>query len=472
MTNTSPSIVAENLGKRYKVFQNDAYKVKQLLLGFRKQYYHEYWALKNISLELKSGQSLGIIGRNGSGKSTLLQILCGTMRPTTGSVNLTGRCGALLELGSGFDPEFTGVENIYMNASLLGLSKSEIQDRIENIISFADIGDFVFEKTKKYSSGMVVRLAFAVLANIDADILVIDEALAVGDFYFNQKCMRYIQRYRREHTLVFVSHDLTAMASVCDRVLWLENGCMVQFGDAKEVLERYVNRESARHNQCSYDLEMNDNKSLIANEVNSMEDRSKIASYTAGDTAIKEYYDFRATSRLDSKYRNDLEICKLDQRIIDRESYGTGDAYISSVTIQGEASLFTEVANASVVSGGSKVRLLIEVTVSKILVDPIVGFILKNEMGLALFGDNTYNTHKHYHPISVLTGTRIRAEFEFIMPFLPTGCYSVTASVASGTQEEHAIIHWLNDALILQCNNSPVSAGLAGVTMLAIDLKL
>ncbi len=199
MSTADTAIKVSNLSKCYQIYEAPSDRLKQFvvprlqrLIGrLPKQYFREFWALKDVSFEVKKGETVGIIGRNGSGKSTLLQLICGTLSPSAGNLEVNGRVAALLELGSGFNVEFTGRENIYMNASILGLSQKEIDDRFDEIVAFADIGQFIEQPVKTYSSGMMVRLAFAVIAHVEADILVVDEALAVGDAFFTQKCMRF-----------------------------------------------------------------------------------------------------------------------------------------------------------------------------------------------------------------------------------------------------------------------------------------
>lgn len=205
MSSNEIAIKVQNLSKCYHIYDNPRDRLKQfvaprlqrLTWQHPKQYFREFWALKDVSFEVKKGETVGIIGRNGSGKSTLLQMICGTLTPTQGSIETNGRIAALLELGSGFNPEFTGRENVYMNASVLGLSNKEIDARFDDIVAFSDIGDFIEQPVKTYSSGMMVRLAFAVIAHVDADILIIDEALAVGDAFFTQKCMRFLRGFMK-----------------------------------------------------------------------------------------------------------------------------------------------------------------------------------------------------------------------------------------------------------------------------------
>ncbi len=200
-------IYAKDLGKVYQIYRKPIDRLKQMLFRGRRKFYDEYWALRGVDLEIRRGETIGIVGRNGSGKSTLLQMICGTLAPSQGELAVSGRIAALLELGAGFNPEFTGRENVFLAASVLGLTEQQIVGRFESIAEFAGIGDFIDQPVKIYSSGMYARLAFAVAAHVDADILIIDEILAVGDVAFTQKCMRFIRAFQERGTIFFVSHD-------------------------------------------------------------------------------------------------------------------------------------------------------------------------------------------------------------------------------------------------------------------------
>lgn len=232
---------AENIGKRYEIYEAPHHRLLQTLLRGRKQFFKEFWALRNISFEIKKGETIGIIGRNGSGKSTLLQVIAGTLAPTAGSVSVNGRIAALLELGSGFNPEFTGRENVYMNGAIMEFSKAEMDEKFDRIVAFADIGEFIDQPVKIYSSGMYVRLAFAAAINVDPNILIIDEALAVGDMNFQAKCITALMRLKEKGaTILFVSHDVGSVKSLCDRALYLEHGGLKAIGAASDVAELYV----------------------------------------------------------------------------------------------------------------------------------------------------------------------------------------------------------------------------------------
>lgn len=246
--NTNIAIRVSNLSKCYQIYDTPRDRLKQFVLPrmrriagkAHKQYFREFWALKDVSFEIKKGETVGIIGRNGSGKSTLLQMICGTLTPTSGSIQTNGRIAALLELGSGFNPEFTGRENVYMNAAVLGLTHAEIDARFEEIIAFADIGEFIEQPVKTYSSGMYVRLAFAVIIHVDAEILIIDEALSVGDAFFTQKCMMQIKKLIASGiTFLFVSHDSNSVKSLCSSAVLLDHGVVTSAGDTNKVVESY-----------------------------------------------------------------------------------------------------------------------------------------------------------------------------------------------------------------------------------------
>ncbi|MCV6577329.1 MAG: ABC transporter ATP-binding protein, partial [Cohaesibacter sp.] len=215
----APVLDVNCVSKCYTSFSRPHQRLLSFFMPGRRRAQKDFWALKDISFTLDKGETIGIIGRNGSGKSTLLQIICGVLNPTDGSVALQGRVAALLELGAGFNPDFSGRENIYLNAAIYGLSKKQVDARLGDIIAFADIGEFIDHPVRHYSSGMFVRLAFAVIAHVDADVLIIDEALAVGDALFAQKCMRFLEAFKSHGSILFVSHDSGSITRFCDRAI-------------------------------------------------------------------------------------------------------------------------------------------------------------------------------------------------------------------------------------------------------------
>ena len=234
------AIEIRNLSKMYKLYNRPLDRLRDSLGLCRKKLYKEHYALRDINFDIGEGECVGIIGTNGSGKSTILKIITGVLSPTSGTVTVNGRISALLELGAGFNPEYSGLENIYLNGTMLGFSEEEIDARLEDILSFADIGDFVHQPVKTYSSGMFVRLAFAVAINIDPEILVVDEALSVGDVFFQAKCYHKFEEFKKQgKTILFVSHDLGSISKYCDRVILLNQGVMMDEGTPKAMVDMY-----------------------------------------------------------------------------------------------------------------------------------------------------------------------------------------------------------------------------------------
>jgi lipopolysaccharide transport system ATP-binding protein len=444
------AITVRNLSKCFQIYEKPRDRLKQFVLprlrlwsGLRqKNYFREFWALEGVSFEVRRGETIGIIGRNGSGKSTLLQILCGTLHASVGEVQTTGRMAALLELGSGFNPEFTGRENVRLNAVILGLTEQEITRRFDDIVAFADIGEFLDQPVKTYSSGMMLRLAFAVMAHVDADILVIDEALAVGDAFFTQKCMRYLRNFMRTGTVLFVSHDTTSIRSLCNRAIWLEKGKVLRDGDPKEVSEAYLQAfyESQQGRSTTTRL-----KAAVARQVR--------------DEIKDQRQDFINASNL----RNDLEVFDFNP---DSASFGQGGAQIVEVTLLDPAD-----NRLAWIVGGEQVKLRVVAKANGSLDSPIIGFYVCDKLGQTLFGDNTFLSYVDA-PVPCDAGESLQAEFCFQMPLLPPGNYSITVAVANGTQDQHVQHHWVHDALIFRSENSSVATGLIGIPMRAISLTV
>lgn len=228
-----------HVGKAFQLYLHRNDQLKQTLFGRWRQFYHQHWVLKDVSFKVRKGERVGIIGRNGAGKTTLLQIICGITRPTVGSVEVVGRVAPILALGSGFDPELTGRENALIGGAILGVKRQLIEERLPQVAAFADIGDFFYQPLKMYSTGMAARLAFAVCAHADADILIVDEALSVGDAAFQAKCDAFIQDFAKRGTILVVSHDLEMLSHLCDRVVWIEDGAVRELGGSRQVIEDY-----------------------------------------------------------------------------------------------------------------------------------------------------------------------------------------------------------------------------------------
>ncbi len=434
-----PCIVVDSVAKCYHLYARPHDRLKQLFFGGRRRYYREFWALREISFAVGRGETLGVIGLNGSGKSTLLQIICGTLEPTDGTVEIAGRVFPLLELGTGFNPEFSGRENIRLTAGIYGVSPAEIEMRIRAIEDFAEIGDYIDQPVKTYSSGMYVRLAFSVAAHLDPDVLLVDEVFAVGDVYFVQKCMRYLRQFREHGTLLLVSHDMGAITNLCDRALWLERGTMKRLGPAKEVCEEYL---------------------AAAVEIRQGESAPSVR--TPAAPRPEKLVDPRWDEINRTNLRNELRLFAFDDRA---SGFGKGGARVRDVFLSDE-----DGRRLQSVIGGEVVRLSVVVEPAEELQRPIVGFILKDRLGQALFSDNTFLTYRD-DPPRFGPGQVWETRFTFQMPILPRGDYSVTVAIAEGTQEDNVQQHWIHDALVIKSLSSSVGTGLVGVPMLDIDMR-
>ncbi len=431
-------IEARGLSKSYAMYARPFDRMLELLGGGTRA--QQFWALKDIELTVEKGETVGIIGRNGSGKSTLLQLIAGTLRPTDGQVNIKGRVAALLELGSGFNPEFTGRENVYLNAALYGLTRAEVDERMPDIIGFAEIGEFIDQPVRSYSSGMVMRLAFSVVAHVDADILIVDEALAVGDAFFTQKCMRFMRAFKARGTMLFVSHDSGSVTGLCDRAYWLDHGRVRMTGSSSDVTNAYL-------------------ETLIA-EREGRSAPARIREAASSHAAPKR--DIRADLFERTALRNDIRVLVFRN---DEEGFGNGAGHIVSVSI-----LDRDGRELRSIIGGEEVEIEIIVDVVRDIECPIVGFYLKDRNGQFLFGDNTYLSTLN-RDSTARGGQRIVARFKFDMPRLQHGDYFVTAGLASGTQESHVVEHWIHEALSIHAEGQGLPLGIIGLPMTNITLE-
>lgn len=386
------AIEVRGLCKSYRVVASPARELARLLFGLRRRG-PEFQALRDIDFTVRRGETMGIVGRNGAGKSTLLQVICGTLTPSRGTVRVNGRLAALLELGAGFNPEFTGRENVYLSAAIYGLGRAEIEARMAQILAFAEIGDFIDQPVKTYSSGMFVRLAFAVIAHVDADILIIDEALAVGDVYFTQKCMRFLREFARRGTLLFVSHDTQAVMNLCERAVWLDGGRVRLLGSAREVAQAYVG-SFYEERQCV--------------------DGAAAKSGPGGDAEPAS--------------------------AIFGDEFGTGRARILSAVLQGE-----DGAELHLHDRAQWVTLTVVCRAHEPVDDPIIGFYIKDRLGQPVCGYNSIGRLGEWRRLEAEHVCRVR--FRFPLPRLATGDYAVTIALAAGTQEHHEQHHWIHDAM-------------------------
>ena len=445
----SEVIRVRGLGKCYETYAAPHHRLLDLLWRGSRRRAKSFWSLRDLSFSVRRGEAVGVIGRNGAGKSTLLQLLCGTLDPTEGTVEVRGRIAALLELGAGFNPEFTGIENVYLNAAILGLARAQIDARLDDILAFADIGDFVHEPVKHYSSGMFLRLAFAVVAHVDADVLIVDEALAVGDALFAQKCMRFLRGFRERGVLLLVSHDIPSVTSLCDRALWLEKGALRMTGSAKDVTEAYLEAMYAERQEVAGVAGAGRNPAPAS------------AAVAEGHRPFA--HDARRDLLLHSNLRNDLEVRAFDA--VGR-GFGTGQVRVSWVGLLDQAR-----RPLAWLVGGEEVTLEVRFEAFAAADDLIVGFMFKDRLGQVLFGENTYLACLDATP-EFAPGMRGAACFAFRLPYLPSGEYAVSVGIAGGTQEQHVQHHWVHEALVVRCVASHVTHGLLGVPMTAIRLQV
>ncbi len=409
-------VTASHLGRAFDIFPTDRARTRHAFWGVagrvpglgrhaarrRAALAHRVWALRDVTFGVQRGEAVGIIGANGSGKSTLLHVLSGTLAPSEGGVRTDGRIGALLELGTGFSPDLTGRENVRLSGLLHGLDAATIAARREAIAAFADIGPYLDQPVRTYSSGMYVRLAFAVMAHIDADVLVVDEALAVGDIRFVQKCLAHLERFRAGGgTLLLVSHDLPAVQRLCSRVLWLDGGRLRMDGSPREVTESYFD--------SMMEVGGHGHRTPTA--------RRRVA--TARPARDGAETEARRTQRSRAGSCG-TAACISDVRLVDER----GQPVTS-------------------VRGGEHVRLLVGATAWQRLERPIIGFYVKDRLGQQLFGENTLAAPQ---PSDVAAEGRFGAEFAFVMPRLFPGDYLVAVAVAEGTQNSHVHHEWRHEA--------------------------
>lgn len=382
------AIKVDNLSKCYQIYGNPRDRLMQMLMRGRRQYYREFWALRDVSFEVRKGETMGIVGRNGSGKSTLLQMICGTLNPTSGSITTNGRIAALLELGSGFNPEFTGHENVYMNGAVLGLSQLEIDQRFDDIATFADIGDFIEQPVKTYSSGMMVRLAFAVAINVSPDILIIDEALAVGDAAFQRKCMRKISELSESGaTLLFVSHDLETVRKICGQAVYLNRGKMLAIGAAKNICIEYERDlfGAAKMGEAKTVSEGNDSNDVLGSL--------------------------------------DPELLVTNEKV-----YGDGRVQIFDVSITNQLR-----QKINVLEPGIELLVSYKAKFSASSVCPVFGMMITNREGVCIFGTNTVGhllSARQYN-----SGDELKIDFHLVNNLGP-GIYYLTCGIHSGESSD------------------------------------
>lgn len=393
-------IQIKNITKKYNLYAKPQDRFFEAVGLSRKSLHRDFYALNDITFDVKKGETVGIIGTNGSGKSTLLKIITGVLSPTKGTSHVLGKVSALLELGAGFNQEYTGLENIYLNGRMMGYSKKEMEERVDAIIEFAEIGEFIHQPVKTYSSGMFARLAFAVAINVEPDILIVDEALSVGDLFFQNKCFRKFEELKKKNvTILFVSHDISSVRQMCSRVLWIEKGIQKIFDKSDIVCDIYMDEKRMGMNENTDTVETKSVTQIIA--LSSLE-KKKYPKIQVRSTDLKsEKFDIISCFFSDLK-DNDVSCLNVDERY----------------------------------------RLHIVVDFYENMENMIFGFVLENNKGLPLFDINNYINQQQ--GIRGIAGEVTEAIYEFEMPRLMQGTYILSTAVAEGTQEKHKMHTWLH----------------------------
>jgi lipopolysaccharide transport system ATP-binding protein len=393
------------VSKSYPVYRNPKDRLKELLTLNRRRFHEDFWALRDITFQVERGETFCVVGENGSGKSTLLQIVAGILAPTKGDADITGRVAALLELGSGFNPEFTGRENVYLNASILGLARKEIDRRYDDIAAFAEIGDFIDQPVKTYSSGMTVRLAFAVAIHVDPEILLVDEALAVGDIYFRQRCMRKVHELRSSGvTILFVSHSMGDVKAIGDRCLWLDRGTIRDIGPTDQVVTKYLA---------------------------AMAEKDSAYLGTPPPAAVSQDKHVSAPPEFLERIPN------VDHR------HGDGRAKITGI-----AAYDTYGRELPILQPGTRIVLRVSAIANEPVALPNIGFMLRNHLGLDFAGTNTTREGHQLPPMR--PGDRVTVDFHIDLPDLYPSAFSFSPAIADGTLHSYTMCDWIDNAITLQ----------------------
>lgn len=418
-------IGVQNLSKIYKLYDSKKDRLKEAVSPLKKKYHRDFYALKDISFEVKQGETVGLIGKNGSGKSTLLKMITGLVTPTSGNITVNGKVSALLELGAGFNPEYTGLENIYLNGTIMGFTREEMDAKLDDIVSFADIGDFIHQPVKMYSSGMAIRLAFAVAINVEPDILIIDEALAVGDIRFQQKCYRKINSFREQgKTILFCTHDTGAVLNLCSTCLWLHDGQIKSYGEPDEVAEDY--------------------KAYMFFE----RSKTEVQNVDTVKTAPTEKQALPWVSVKNCAY------------------YGEGDAEITEVCFYKQ-----ETGQAvTVLRGGEEVVIGIKAVALSNIDTPIYGFLVKNSYGVTVYGTNTFIESANIPALS--PNEVVEIHFPHTFPSLANGNYAVDVAISEGTQGVHVNHCWKYDVFCFSVENLGDRYNAGSIYLKPIDVNV
>ena len=433
------AIKVKNLTKIYKLYDKPMDRLKDSLGLAKKGTFKEHRALNNVSLSVKKGETVGIIGTNGSGKSTILKIITGVLSPTEGEVNVDGHISALLELGAGFNMEYNGIDNIYLNGMMIGFSEEEIEKRMDAILEFADIGDYVYQPVKTYSSGMFVRLAFAVAINIDPEILIVDEALSVGDVFFQAKCYHKFEEFKKKgKTILFVSHDLSSISKYCDRAVLLNQGVLLGEGTPKKMIDIYKQVLVGQ-----YPLPKGDGENLLDDEDirKAAADAAKDADSKVGKDGMKDKKGKKADSKAssDAGQSGAADSKEAVAENPDLLEYGDGAATITEYYVTDEKGTRTN----SIIKG-SEFTVHMRVKFLKDVAAPIFAFTFKNIMGIEITGTNSMVEKAFLDPVKA--GDEKDISFTQKMT-LQGGEYLLSFGVTGFEQNDFTVYHRLYDAL-------------------------
>ena len=406
------AITVKDVTKIYKLYDKPIDRLKEALNPFHKEYHKKFYALNNLSFEVKKGETVGIIGTNGSGKSTILKIITGVLTPTTGEVEVNGVISALLELGAGFNMDYTGIENIYMNGTMMGFSKKEMDAKLQEILDFADIGDFVYQPVKTYSSGMFVRLAFALAINVEPEILIVDEALSVGDVFFQSKCYRRMEEIRQKGTtILMVTHDMGSIIKYCDKVVLLNKGNFVAEGAPGHMVDLY--------------------KKILAGQMEGLEAAKDVDSDFSGETAEKEQKEKTYQLPHGKLMKDSLTINS------NRTEYGDGRAEIYDL------GLFDQRGNlTNLLLKGEEFTIKEKIRFAAPIQSPIFTYTIKDKKGTDLTGTNTMFEGTDIKPVKA--GDEYEVSFTQKMT-LQGGEYLLSMSCTGFEQGEHTVYHRLYD---------------------------
>ena len=403
---SSPAVEFSNVSKSYSIYAAPRDRLKELATFNGRRFHTDFWALQGVTFDVRRGETFCVVGENGSGKSTLLQICAGILAPTSGTVIAHGRIAALLELGSGFNPEFSGKDNVYLNGAILGLSTKEMDRRFPEIEAFAEIGDFIHQPVKTYSSGMAIRLAFSVAIHVDPEILLVDEALAVGDIYFRQRCMRKVHELRqRGITILFVSHATGDVKALGDRAMWLERGVVKALGKTDLVVSQYLA---------------------------AMSEKDRI--YQAREISIDERKPLPPEEIVEG-------IPNIDHR------FGDGKAEVIGIAV-----LDTSGSRVSALTPNSTIVVRISVKAKETLDRPIVGFMFRNHLGIDFAGTNTAREGQDLPPL--MAGEVRTVDFYLDLPALYASSFSFSPAIANGSLDHYSMCDWIDNAVVLQMEKS------------------